>query len=136
MYVDSLYHKVLRVSVLLVALMLLFQVGFLTPGTGMLLESRTYVANVIGISAGVESTDLSRFTAELTKKQTALDAREAALKEREINARAVDQNASFDISNYLLSATLLLLLCLILMNYIFDFIRARKASQEKYAAVA
>lgn len=129
-----LYHTTLLVSALCVAIVLLVQSGSM-PWARFSLSShaRHYVASVMSVSAGVEATDLSLLTAELTKKNTELAQREAAVKAREIQAQARDQNPS-SAPDYLLSSLLFLLLVLIVTNYIFDFIRARKT--QTYAAVS
>ncbi len=132
----SLYHKSLRVSAVLVASVLVFQSGLFIPGTALLsLSARHYVANVIGISASVETTEISALTAELTRRGQELDQRESALTAREIDAQARDVGTSFDASDYLLSAILLLLLLLITANYFFDFMRERARKHTQYAAM-
>lgn len=132
MYTPTLYHKFLRVSALVVGLVLLFQSTSTVTSSPLLSDARTYLANAVSVTVGVEPTELNMITAGLTKRSTELDAREAALREREINARATDGgDSSLVFSNYVLSTLLLLLLVLIVMNYIFDFIRAR--GLKKYA---
>jgi len=137
MYADSLYHKYLRVSGLSVAFVLAFQAGLFSPETTALsLQTHTYVANVIGITAGVAPTEVNTLTAELTKRQRELDEREMALAEREIDARATEPYVSIEVSNYILSGILFLLLVLIVTNYALDFVRARKRVNEEYEAIA
>lgn len=131
----TVYHKILRVGAVAVAGLLFFQSnGIPFVNLPSVLNARVLVANVIGISAGVAPTELNTITAELTKRTTELDKREALVKEREINARATDSSASFVVSNYILSAVLLLLLVLIITNYAFDFLRARKI--QNYASAS
>ncbi len=137
MYVDSLYHKCLRVSGLCIALILAFQTGlFFSETTTVSLKTHTYIANVIGITAGVSPTEVNMLTAELTKKQRELEQREMALTEREIDAQVRDSGGSVEMSNYILSAILSLLLLLIVTNYALDFVRARKRNLEEYEALA
>lgn len=122
---NTLYHKSLRVSALLFALLLLFESGLLFNGADELTDSTIlYVANVVGITASVAPTELNEITAELTKRETELDARE-----REINARALDTantSKTTDYSTYILSAILFVMLLLIVFNYALDFMRERR----------
>lgn len=124
------YHKFLRMSVLLFAVVLLFESGFLFEGTKDLSEGTfRYVASVVGITASVQPTELNEITAELTKRKTELDEREEVLRGREIDARALDRsdvtfNNSF--STYIMSIILFVMLVLIVLNYVFDFIRERR----------
>lgn len=121
---DSLYHKCLRVSAVLCACVLVFQSGYI--GTEELSRTTTrYMANTIGMFASVQENELNVITAELTKQQTALDERERALREREIDAQARDTSGDYSVSDFVMSGMLLLLLLLIVMNYLFDFMRAR-----------
>ncbi len=129
---DSLYHRSLRVSAVLIATLLVFDTGLFLPNTAKLaVFVHSQMASVVNINASVEETDISRMTSELTRQKTVLDQ-----KEREIDARARDTtNSSVVWSNYILSAILLLLLMLITLNYVLDYIRARKR-QSSYAQVA
>ena len=125
----SIYHRVLRVSAVLLAVLLVFESGLLSPLTRDLAQnSHIYVANVIGVGAGVTPTDLNLVTAELTKQRTELEAREAQLTERELNVN-LNQPAvaeSSDISTYIVSVLLFIILVLLVLNYALDF------SREKY----
>ena len=85
------------------------------------------------MSAAVEPTQLSMYTAELTKKETELVAREAALREREIAVNVGGAATDTDRSTYVLSSILFILLVLILLNYTLDYLRARE--QEPVQAV-
>jgi len=110
----------------IVALMLLFDGGYISPLSKQLSDSTIqYVANSIGIFASVEPNELNQITAELSKRENELDTREAALREREISARDFGGNDS-DVSVYILSVILFILTVLIVLNYAMDFIRARK----------
>jgi hypothetical protein len=130
MYIqDTLYHSVLRILGLTLALVLLFDSGVLVPATTKLSDNaQQYVANVVGVAASVEETELSTMTAALTEKETELKEREAALQEREIALRTntVAEAGGEDISTYLLSVLLFILLALIILNYGLDFARYRK----------
>ena len=121
---DSLYHRILRVSAVVVALVLVFQSGLISDTTAEL--SRTtefYMANAVGMSAKVEPTELNEMTAQLTAQKTLLDQREAALREREISIEF--GNGGTDYSTYVLASVLFILLVLILLNYALDYLRYR-----------
>ncbi len=121
----SLYHKCLRVSLAVMATVLLFHSGIL-PGTEALSRhADEYLANAVSMSASVEPNDLNVITAALTEQKQALEVREKALQAREIQVHTADQGTSFVISNYVLSGAVLLLLILVILNYVFDFLRAR-----------
>lgn len=125
---NGMYHRFLRVAALVVALVLAFESGVIVPETGALSEgARHYVASVVGVYAGVEATEMSLMTLEFTKRAQELDAREAALNEREIAARSFgDGTPSLSLTDYVLSGVLFLLVVLIGLNYALDFIRARR----------
>lgn len=127
---DTFYHKFLRMSALLFAVILLFESGFLFEGTKDLSDGTfRYMASVVGITASVQPTELNEITAELTKRKTELDEREEALREREIDARAYDTSGialNSDLSTYIVSAILFIMLVLIVLNYVFDLIRERR----------
>lgn len=124
----TLYHKILRVAALVVALVLAFESGIVVPETGPVSSgARQYVASVVGVYAGVEATELSLMTLELTERTEELNRREAALTEREIAARSYgDGTFSLSLTDYILSTILFLLVVLIGLNYLLDALRARR----------
>lgn len=125
---DSLYRVLLRVSALTLAFVLLFQSGLLNPVTQELASNAgLYVANTIGMTAAVQPTELSTMTAELTKMQTDLEARERALAEREIEVALNGGGGVGDLSTFVLAGVLFILLVLILLNYVLDYLRGRRA---------
>ena len=124
--VNQTYHRLLRVSAVVVTLVLVFQSGLISDTTARVYRgTEVYLANSIGISASVEPTELNMYTAALTEKEKELAAREAALREREI---AVDLNTNTGEQNttYILASILFILLVLILLNYTLDYLRARE----------
>ena len=83
---DSSYHTLLRISALTLALVLLFDSGLLSPVSKQLSQNtQQYLANAVGVGASVEPTELNSLTLQLTQRNQELDAREAALSEREIS---------------------------------------------------
>ena len=134
---DSVYHRLLRISALTLAIVLLFDSGILFPETHNLsLNTQHYLAKVIGVQASVEPTELNMLTAELTKREQDLVRREQALKEREISVSLDEDPAdthSDNYSTYIMSILLLILLILIVTNYILDYFRmldARRLIQQ------
>jgi hypothetical protein len=124
---ESLYHRVLRVSAVVCALMLLFESGLVSPVTKQLsVETHQYLANAVGVGASVGPTELNSLTSELTKQKLALEAREQAVKEREIEIGLAEGQSSNETSTYVLSGILFILLVLIILNYTLDYLRARE----------
>lgn len=117
----SVYHSLLRVAALTTACALLFVSGVVHPISSQLtIQTEQYVAAVIGASAAVEPTELNQITLALTE----LEAREANLRERELAVGIAEQGQStVDVSSFILSALLFVLLVLIVLNYILDFLR-------------
>lgn len=131
------YHIVLRTSALTLALILLFVSGVVSPLTKQLAsQTEQYLASAVGMYASVEPNEFNQITAALTARETDLNAREAALKERELSTGLSD-TATADYTTYILSVILFILLVLIVLNYVLDFIRAtRKTSVKSYGQVA
>lgn len=122
------YHRILRVSSVVCALLLVFQSGLLSESTAVLSRNtQLYVASAIGMSASVQPTELSTLTAALTQKEQELLEREAALKAREIQVNLSGGAAGdADTVTYILAGILFILLVLILLNYALDYLRARE----------
>lgn len=130
----SLYHSLLRVAALVVAVMLVFEAGLLSPATARLAnQTELFLANAVGVSVGVSPTELNQLTAALTERERELAARELALAQREI-AVELNSGGSLDRGTIVLAVVLSLLLLLILLNYTLDFIRAREQQfTQKYS---
>lgn len=131
---ESYYHSWLRILAAVFALVLLFDSGVLFPSTQRLSQNtQFYLANSVGVSAGVEQTELSMLTAELTEQKQSLAEREAAVAEREIaiqkNSGAVS-TAAVPVSTYILSTILFILLVLIVLNYGLDYVRYQRERVE------
>lgn len=125
---DSNYHRILRISVVVFALLLVFDSGLVAQSTVQLSNgTQSYLSAAIGMSASVQPTELNQMTAELTSRQRDLDVREASLREREISVGINGGgSASADYSTYILSSILFILLVLILLNYTLDYIRSKE----------
>jgi hypothetical protein len=129
---NSLYHSLLRVSLLVCAIALVFESGILSESTAVLSQNtHSYLANAVGMSAGVSPTQLNQYTAQLTQKERELEAREASLSEREIavNLSTAPGSGSNDRATYITASILFILLVLILLNYTLDYLRQKEARQ-------
>lgn len=126
----SMYHRILRVSALVLALVLLFVSGLISERTAQLAEhTQWYLANAVGVSVGVPENEYNTITTALTKREHELDQREEALLQREIDVgirSSADSTVSSLDSTLLLSGVLFILLVLIVLNYVMDFLRARR----------
>lgn len=127
----TMYHMLLRTGALLFALLLLFDSGMLSPVTSKIShDTQRYIATAIGVGARIEPTPLNTLTAEITAKNNELAAREAAIAEREIEVGIADSAAveriESDISTYILSVLLFIIIVLIVLNYALDFARERR----------
>lgn len=132
----TVYHQVLRVSAVVCAFVLLFESGLVMQSTAHLSENtHRYLANVVGMTASVSPTELNTLTAELTAQKTALEEREAALAEREIQVELNSANATNNGSTYLIAVLLFILLVLIVTNYVLDYLRSQKMVQTETKTV-
>lgn len=130
------YHRVLRVSAVVCAIVLLFESGMVMRSTAHLSENtHRYLANVVGMSASVTPTELNTLTAELTAQKTALEEREAALAEREIQVELNSAGTVNDSSTYLIATLLFILLVLIVTNYVLDYLRSQKLPEPETKTV-
>jgi hypothetical protein len=129
---NSLYHSILRVSLLVCAITLIFESGILSESTAVLSQNtHSYLASAVGMSAGVAPTELNQYSAQLTRKERELEAREASLSQREIavNLSTGPSSSSNQRATYILSSILFILLVLILLNYALDYLRLKESRQ-------
>jgi len=134
MYVSR-YHRFLRASLLVTAVVLVFDSGILFPVTKQLSDNTVqYLASsAVGMFASVPQNEINTLTAQLTEQQRALDAREAALNAREIQARDYGNSSSSDYSTYIISVILFIIIVLLMVNYAMDWARLRKFSSHENA---
>ena len=124
---DTMYHRVIRTSALVCALVLLFESGIISQSTARLAQNTNqYLANAVGVGAGVEPTELNTLTAELTSQKKKLGDREAAIREREIEVGLASGEVPGQTTTYVLAGVLFILLILIVLNYILDYLRSRE----------
>jgi hypothetical protein len=129
---ENVYHKFLRTSMLVVAMLVVLDAGLLSPITKQFSNTTMrYVANVgTGMYASVPANEYNELSAQLAEQQRILDAREAALREREIRGRDFDSGENSEYSTYVLSIILFILTVLVIFNYIMDFARSRALRYE------
>ncbi len=121
------YHRILRVSLVVCALMLVFDSGLISDSTARLSNgTQNYLANAVGMTASVAPTELNQFTAQLTEREQELSSREAALREREIAVGLNEGGQTNDYSTYLLASILFILLVLVILNYVLDYLRSKE----------
>lgn len=127
-----LYRSVLRVSVVVTAFILVFQSGLIDERTAVVFSEATdsLYATVVGASASVRPTEINQITAELTRQQQMLAAREETLAAREIElglAQGSTQSNN-ETTTYVLAAILLIQLILLILNYVLDYLRSKELS--------
>lgn len=124
----STYHKLLRISMLVVTTVLLFQAGLVSTVTARYaLDTQHYMANAVGVFVGVAPNELNLITADLTKREMALAARESAVTEREIDVGLIPGTTYLtqQTTTLVLAGVLLIILMLLILNYILDYRRWR-----------
>lgn len=124
----SRYHRFLRISLLVVAFVLVFDSGVLSSVTKQLSDSTiSYVASVgSSVLANVPENEINSLTAQISQRERELDAREALLREREISARDFGTEPITDYSTYVIGAILFVIILLLMLNYIMDFKRVQR----------
>ncbi len=123
----SKYHKVLRVSLVVCTLMLLFESGVVHQSTRQLaINTHNYLGNSIGATASIDPTELNSLTAEITAQKLALQQRESAVREREIEIGLTPGESANQKTTYVLAGVLFLLLILIVLNYTLDYLRLQE----------
>lgn len=128
----TLYHKLLRISSVVLAVALVFQSGLFSSTTAiMATQTQSYLANSVGVFVGVEPTELNTITAGLTEQKLALDARENELRQREI-AVGIDQGgATRDMTTFIMGLILFIVVLLLVLNYTLDYLRYREAKMKQ-----
>ena len=120
------YRSFLRIAVVVVMVVLLFDGGFLSPITKELSDNTIlYIGSVgAGMFASVPPNEINSLSAQISERGRELDAREAALNEREIQARSYPTDT--DYSTYILSSIVFILTVLIVLNFGMDWMRVKK----------
>lgn len=129
----SRYHRFLRVALVIAAFVLVFDSGILFPASQKLSDNTfQYLGSVgAGVFASVPQNEINSLTAQISERERTLDAREAALKEREIAARSYETDSQSDYSTYIISVILFFIVVLLVLNYALDFARNRRQLYEE-----
>ena len=123
----TLYHKILRISSVVLAVALVFQGGLVSNTTAiMATQTQLYLANSVGIFVGVAPTELNTITAGLTAKELALDSREKELNQREIAVEIDRGGATKDVTTFVMGLVLFIVVLLLVLNYALDYLRYRE----------
>lgn len=132
----SIYHRFLRVSLLVMTAVLVFDSGILVPSTKQLSDTTyLYLANVgSSVGASVAPNEINSLSAQIAEQKKELDLREAELNEREIKAREFGSDTQSDYSIYIISAILFIIIVLLMINYVLDFKRVRSYRYENTVA--
>lgn len=132
MYVSR-YHKFLRISLLVTAFVLVFDSGLLFNVTKNISDDTISYVGSVGSSvfASVPPNEINTLTAQISEQQRILDAREAALNEREIAGRTFTTNPETDYSTYIISTILFIIIVLLVLNYALDLARVRNMTYER-----
>jgi len=123
---QSLYHSLLRIGAVTMAIVLVFDSGLLFKGSADLSSStQQYLANAVGVSVGVTPTEVNQLTGRITElEQELATEREIAVSLSSDSAPATDR------STFILSIILFILLVLIVLNYALDYVRAHAPRQK------
>jgi hypothetical protein len=117
----SWYHKILRVTVVLLAVIVSFKSGLFSDTTKRLaVHTEWYLANAVAVQVGVAETDVNRLTGRITQLETELSNQS----ERSLNI-GLAAGGTTDRSTFILSGILFIMLVLIVLNYALDYARTR-----------
>jgi hypothetical protein len=120
----SLYHSFLRIAVCVAAFVLVFDSGLAIPATERMSSlTQQHLASVVGVTLGVAPNELNQLTARITELETELDAKERLIA---VNLQNRDAGEGMDVSTFVLSVIVFILLVLIVLNYALDYVRSRK----------
>lgn len=127
------YRSLLRVSLVITAVILVFQAGVIDERTATLFSQTTaHLSASVGMSVSVAPNEFNQITAELTKQQQLLAQREDQITQREIDLGLnTGEPTTNQTTTYVLASILFVQLVLIVLNYGLDYLRAR---ERKYSA--
>jgi len=124
----SLYHSFLKIALVVFAFVLVFDSGLALPATERLSSlTQQHLASVVGVTVGVAPNELNQLTARITELETELQAKERLIA---INLRDNTTEGGLDVSTFILSIILFILLVLIVLNYALDYLRLKEAAPQ------
>lgn len=119
----TLYHSLLRISVCVMAVVLVFHSGLLSKTTANLsISTQQYLASAVGVQVGVGPTEVNILTARITELERDLEVSERQIA---VNLSTESNPPAEDKSTFVLSTILFILLLLIILNYALDYIRVQ-----------
>ncbi len=123
---DSLYHSFLKIAVCVFAFVLVFDSGLALPATeSMSSLTQQHLASVVGVTLGVAPNEMNQLTTRITELETELEAKERLIA---VNLQNTNSDGSLDVSTFVLSIIVFILLVLIVLNYALDYIRQKKVT--------
>jgi len=131
----STYHKILRISSVVCASVLLFQAGLISQTTATLAtHTQLYLASVVGVTAGSYPAETNQTAIELTQKNTEQFFNEEASRQNKVTVSFnSDTDTVQDQSTFILAALLFIILILIVLNYSLEFFRSLTFGTSKKA---
>ena len=121
---NSLYHSFLKIAVCVFAFVLVFDGGLALPATeSMSSLTQQHLASVVGVTLGVAPNDVNVLTTRITELETELEAKERLIA---VNLQNTNSDGGLDVSTFVLSIIVFILLVLIVLNYALDYIRQKK----------
>ena len=123
---NSLYHSFLKIAVCVFAFVLVFDGGLALPATeSMSSLTQQHLASVVGVTLGVAPNEMNQLTTRITELETELEAKERLIA---VNLQNTNSDGSLDVSTFVLSIIVFILLVLIVLNYALDYIRQKKVT--------
>ena len=121
------YHRLLRISLLVSAIALVFESGLINQSTSYIAKgTHVYLANVINSPSQTVETKNNLYAIESSNEDKQSAALQEAAKEREVGPQASTEIIYNNRATYTLSIVVFMLLVLIILNYALDYIRSRR----------
>lgn len=121
---DSNYHRVLRISSVVCAAVLLFESGLLSSSTAALSQNtHRYLANSISTAASFESGIVAP---ELTAQRNSSGEIVSTPSESEVGTVFSESTAPNQRATYIIAGLLFILLTLVVLNYALDYLKKRE----------
>lgn len=124
---QTVYHKVLRVSCVVLATVLIFDSGLFASATAKLSDQTgMYLANAVGVYVGVPENGVNSLTTRIAELEQEVGRKDAQLRDRELALGLGSAAGSSSASTFVLAGILFIMLVLIVLNYGLDYVRSRE----------
>lgn len=124
---QSVYHKILRVSCVVLAVVLVFDSGMLASTTAKLAdETGMYLASAVGVYVGVPENGVNNLTTRIAELEQEVGRKDAQIRDRELALGLSGGAGSSPTSTFVLAGILFIMLVLIVLNYALDYVRSRE----------